>query len=181
MQLEISDELADIIYENATLLEELKMMYRNILCLFALFLTGCATYQELNPNPEIVPKEGQYEYLKNGDENFVLKRDEKYAIKFPRPEKNDFYLVLVGKNKPLLYCYLQNYFNAQIETTLTHSFGFKEGSIQKIFDENHASDSICIYPIDSMSAYYSWLIDTVRQETELALRYRYVQQWRYKI
>ncbi|MCX6120142.1 MAG: hypothetical protein NTX44_00780 [Ignavibacteriales bacterium] len=156
------------------------MMYRNILCFFALFLTGCASYVELIPNPEIVPKEGQFTNLKNGAENFILKKNEKYVIQFPRPEKNDFYLVLMGKTKPLLYCYIRNYFNAEIETTLTQSFGFREGSIQNTFDENPASDSICVYPIDSLSEHYSWLIDTVRQETELALRYRYVYQWRYK-
>jgi hypothetical protein len=156
------------------------MIYRNILCFFALFLTGCAAYEELIPNPEIVPKEGQFLYLKNGEENFILKKDEKYLIQFPKPEKNDFYLVLAGKSKPFLYCYIKNYFNAEVETTLTSSFGFREGSIQNIFDENPASDSISVYPIDSLSEHYSWLIDTVRQEAELTLRYRYVQQWRYK-
>jgi hypothetical protein len=156
------------------------MINRNILCLFALFLTGCAAYKELEPSPEIVPKEGQYQYLKNGDENFVLKKDNKYVVKFPRPEKNNFFLVLAGKNKPLLSSHLQNYFNAEVETTLTRSFGVKEGAIQKIFDENPASDSITVYTIDSMSTSYFWLIDTVKQETELALRYRYIHQWRYK-
>jgi hypothetical protein len=145
-----------------------------------LFLTGCAAYKELEPNPEIVPKEGQYKYLKNGDENFVLKKDKKYVVKFPRPEQNNFYLILAGKNKPLLYSHLQNYFNAEVETTLTRSFGFREGAVQKIIDENPASDSISVYAIDSLSTSYFWLIDTVRQETELALRYRYIHQWRYK-
>jgi hypothetical protein len=155
------------------------MINRNIFFLCALFLTGCAAYKELEPNPEIVPKEGQYKFLKNGDENFVLKNDKKYVVKFPRPEKNNFYLVLVGKNKPLLTSHLQNYFNAEVETTLTRSFGVKEGAVQKIFDENPASDSITVYPIDSMSTSYFWLIEEVKQETELALRYRYVHQWRY--
>jgi hypothetical protein len=161
-------------------LEDNTMTYRNFLCFCALFLTGCAAYEELNPNPEIVPKEGQYRNLKNGDENFILKKDNKYVIQFPRPEKNDFYLVLVGKNKPLLYCYMKHYFNAEIESTLTRSFGMREGSVQNIFDENPKSDSIAVYSIDSLSERYSWLIDTVRQKTELALRYRYVHQWRYK-
>ena len=156
------------------------MMYRNILCLFALFLTGCAAYQELQPDPEIVSKEGQYLPIKNGDENFVMKKGDKYVIHFPRPDKNDFYLVLVGKSKPLQYSYLENYFNAAIESTLTQSFGFKEGTVKKIFDVNPVSDSITVYPIDSLSGAYSWLIDTVKQETELAVRYRYVHQWRYK-
>ena len=163
-----------------TRLEELEMRYRTFLGFFALFIAGCAGYVELTPSPEIVPKEGQYVSLKNGSNNFVLKKDEKYVIKFPKPEKNDFYLVLMGQSKPFLYSHLENYFNAEVESTLTRSFGFREGSVQKIFDENPASDSISIYPIDSLSAFYSWLIDTVRQETELAVRYRYVHQWRYK-
>ena len=166
--------------ERQTPLEDLDMKYINIVCFLGLFLSGCAAYKELEPSPEIIAKEGRYNYLKNGDENFVLKKDNKYVIKFPRPENNDFYLVLVGKNKPLIYSHLQNYFNAEVETTLTRSFGFREGAVQKIFDENAASDSISVYSIDSLSTSYYWLIDTVRQETELALRYRYIHQWRYK-
>jgi hypothetical protein len=156
------------------------MTYRAILVFFVLFLAGCAGYVELTPIPEIVSKEGQYIELKNGSNNFVLKKDEKYVIKFPKPEKNDYYLLLMGQSKPFLYSHLENYFDAEVESTLTRSFGFREGSVQKIFDENPASDSIIVYPIDSLSAFYPWLIDTVRQETELAMRYRYVHQWRYK-
>jgi len=156
------------------------MINRNIVFLCALFLTGCAAYKELEPTPEIVPKEGQYKYLKNGDENFVLKNDKKYVVKFPRPEKNNFFLVLVGKNKPLLSSRLQNYFTGDVETTPTRSSGVQEGANRKIFDENPASDSMTVYSVDSMSTSYFWLIDTVKQETELALRYRYIHQWRFK-
>ena len=127
----------------------------------------------------MVPVEGQLRELKNKDENFKLKKDDRYIVNFPKPESENFYLVLIGKNKPKLHTYLKNFIDAEAESLLTRSFGFKEGSAQIIQDETAQNDSIMLYPIDSSSASYSWIIDTVREDVELGLRYRYVRQWRY--
>jgi hypothetical protein len=144
-----------------------------------LALSGCASFKELRPNPEIVPDEGQYQDLKNKDQNFQLKKDDRYLIRFPKPVREDFYLVLVGKSKPQIHSYLRSFFDVEADSTLTHSFGVKEGTNQVIQDEATKSDSVTLYSIDSASALYTWLIDTVREDVDLSLRYRYVRQWRY--
>ena len=155
------------------------MTVRSLIACTLIALSGCASFKELQPNPEIVPDEGQYRDLKNKDENFKLAKDDQYVVKFPKPAREDFYLVLVGKSKPKIHSYLKSFFDAEADSTLTHSFGIKEGTNQVISDQNVPSDSITLYPIDSSSALYSWIIDTVREDVDLALRYRYVRQWRY--
>ena len=155
------------------------MTVRSFIGISLIALSGCTTIEELQPIPEIVPSEGPYRDLKNKDENFKLKKNDQYFIKFPRPDREDFYLVLVGKNKPKIHSNLKSFFDAKAESLLTRSFGFKEGSIQLIPDENTQSDSVILYSIDSISASYSWIIDTVREDIDLALRYRYVRHWRY--
>ncbi len=155
------------------------MTIRSLIGILLIALSGCTSIKELVPNPGIVPVEGQLRELKNKDENFKLKKDDRYIVNFPKPESENFYLVLIGKNKPKLHTYLKNFIDAEAESLLTRSFGFKEGSAQIIQDETAQNDSIMLYPIDSSSASYSWIIDTVREDVELGLRYRYVRQWRY--
>ncbi len=155
------------------------MVIKRIIYFALLFVVGCISYKELQPIPEIIPAEGQVQSLKNREENFVLEKGDKYVIKFPRPSQNDFYLILMGYKKPIVYASLENYFDAETETVLTRSFGFKEGSVQKVKDETLRNDTLSIYSIDSMSSYYVWKIDTVRVDVELDMRYRYVFRWRY--
>ncbi|HVN47187.1 MAG TPA: hypothetical protein VMU30_00035 [Bacteroidota bacterium] len=155
------------------------MTIRSLVGVSLIVLSGCASIKELVPNPAISPAEGQFRELKNKDENFKLKQDDRYVVSFPKPESDNFYLVLVGNNKPKIHTYLKSFFDAEAETLLTRSFGFKEGAPQIIQDETVQNDSILLYPIDSSSASYSWIIDTVREDVELGFRYRYVKQWRY--
>jgi len=155
----------------------MKLQY--LMGILVFFAMGCATYKELQPLPEINPNEGQFNTLKNKEENFQLKKDELYFIKFPHPYGNDYFLVLMGESKPLIHSYMKNLYDAVAESIVTRSFGFTDGGIQSIQDLNEKSDSILIYPIDSLSNYYSWMIDTVREDIDLKLSYRYVQQWRY--
>ena len=128
------------------------MTVRSLIACTLITLSGCASFKELQPNPEIVPDEGQYRDLKNKDENFKLAKDDQYVVKFPKPARGDFYLVLVGKSKPKIHSYLKSFFDAEADSTLTHSFGIKEGTNQVISDQNVPSDSITLYPIDSSSA-----------------------------
>jgi hypothetical protein len=155
------------------------MTIRSLIGFSLIALSGCTSFKELTPNPEIVPSEGQYRELKNKDENFKLKKDDRYIVNFPKPESEDFYLALVGKNKPNIHSYLKSFFDAEAETLLTRSFGFREGSVQIIPDEAMKNDSVILYSIDSASASYSWIIDTVREDIDFSFRYRYVRHWRY--
>ena len=155
------------------------MTVRALIAVSFIALSGCASIKELQPNPEIVPDEGQYRDLKNKDENFKLTQGDQFVIKFPKPGREDFYLVLVGKSKPIIHSYLKSFFDVEAESLVTRSFGMTGGSVKMIPDENPRSDSVTLYSIDSASALYSWIIDTVRADVDLALRYRYVRQWRY--
>jgi hypothetical protein len=155
------------------------MKRQYIISVLFLFLIGCASYKELIPNPELISKEGTFNPIQNKDENFKLKKDDLYFIKFPRPAGNEYYLILTGPSKPLIHSYIKNLFDAEAESVVTRSFGFTEGGVETIESQKTKVDSLLIYPIDSLSAYYSWMIDSVREDTDLKMSYRYVQQWRY--
>ena len=131
-------------------------------------LNGCAAFTELKPKPEIVSAEGAYTELKNDKKNFVLKKDHKYFIKFPRVNADHFYLVLNISQKPLINSYL------------TQKFDDGKGEIIKIDDEMLTADSISVFPIDSSSWNFFWVVDSVRQDHLLRMDYRYVPAWRYK-
>jgi len=51
---------------------------------------------------------------------------------------------------------------------------------KKIEDETVKPDQISVYAIHAGTPVYYWIIDSVPQEFELSLKYRYVPQWRYK-
>ncbi|GEM_PF-446382 len=155
------------------------MKIHNIISVVLLLFIGCASYKELVPTPELISSEGTFNPILNKDENFKLKKDDLYFIKFPRPMGNEYYLLLMGPSKPLIHSYVKNLFDAEAESVVVRSFGFTEGGVELIQSQNIRNDSLLIYPIDSMSAYYSWMIDSVREDTELKMSYRYVQQWRY--
>lgn len=141
-------------------------LYGSILIL-SLFLAGCAAFKELEPKPELAPVERGYIELKDGKDNFELDKDKKYFIKFPPPLRDKFYLILVTRSKPALHDYL------------TSTFDNGKGPIIPIIDETISSDSISVYAIDRTTPTFYWVMDTVRQDLILSLRYRYAPQWRY--
>src|SRR5712692_3766728 len=131
------------------------------------FLSGCAAYKELEPDPELTTIERGYIELKDGKKTFELDKDKKYFIKFPRPTADHFNLVLITPVKPAL------------DANLTSTFDKGKGPINIIPNEASSSDSIYAYAIDTRVPVYYWIIETVRQDLVLSLKYRYVPQWRY--
>ena len=143
------------------------MQSKLLLALSLSLLAGCATFKELEPKPELSPLERGYIELKNDKEDFQLDKGKQYFIRFPRPLKPNFNLVLQTNAK------------RHLETYLTRTFDDGKGPIVRIPDEAPALDSSAVYPIDSSSVTFYWVIDTVRQDIGLNLRYRYVPRWRY--
>ena len=149
---------------------EYQFMKTRIAVLFLLsFLTGCASFKELEPIPPVQSGERGFIELRNDKENFVLKKDDKYFIRFPRPLDLHFYLVLQTNAKRKIH----NYF--------TSTFHDGAPPIVPIADEAADQDSISVFAIDSTNANYFWVIDTVFQDLPLAVHYRYVPQWRYTV
>ncbi|MBI3003899.1 MAG: hypothetical protein HYY49_00610 [Ignavibacteriales bacterium] len=134
----------------------------------ALF-SGCASFKELQPIPPVRSTEGGFIELQNDEENFLLMAQEKYFVKFPRSSDNHFYLVLETNLKKRVHNYL------------TATFNDGEGPIEPIPDETAGHDSMSVFPIDTSSAFFYWVIDTVSANVALTLRYRYVPQWRYTV
>jgi hypothetical protein len=141
-------------------------LYASILIL-SLFLTSCAAFKELEPEPDLSPFERGYIELKDGKDDFELDAGSKYFIKFPMPLKDHYYLVLTTREKPFLHSYL------------TRTFNDGKDSIIPIVDEAISNDSISVYAIDRKVPTFYWVIDEVRRDLVLTLRYRYVPQWRY--
>lgn len=143
-------------------------MNRHAVVWCALFvLSGCAAYKELSPKPELSPTERGYIELKDDDTYFMLEKDKKYYIKFPRPERNQFYLVLKLSSKRWL------------DTYLTTSFEDEERTKRMVPDEAAASDTMSVYAVDTFVPIYYWVIETVRSDGDLVMQYRYVPQWRF--
>ena len=132
-------------------------------------LTGCASFKELEPAPPVQSGERGFIELRNDKENFLLKKDDKYFIKFPRPLDLHYYLILQTRAKHKVHNYL------------TATFHDGEPPITPIADEAADQDSVSVFPVDSTNAFYFWVIDTVYQDLPLTLRYRYVPQWRYTV
>jgi hypothetical protein len=145
------------------------MKIRFAVPLLLLLFSGCATFKELEPVPPLQPAERGYIELRNDKENFLLKRDSKYFIKFPRPLDMHFYLVLQTNAKRKV----NNYFTA--------TFHDGEAPIVPIADESADHDSISVFAVDTMNANYFWVIDTVYQDLPLTVLYRYVPKWRYTV
>jgi len=138
-------------------------------CLFVLMLllSGCAAYKELSPKPPVISRELGYIELKNDKQNFTLEQGKKYFIQFPRPERDNFYLVLKTNIKPILTSYLAN--------------AFDDGALYnaRIADAAPKNDSLNVYPVDTRVPAFYWVIDTVRFDAELSMQYRYVPRWRF--
>jgi hypothetical protein len=133
----------------------------------ALFLAACSAYKELAPDPPLTPLERGYVELKKDTELFVLEKEGKYFIKFPGPVRDKFLLVLATDSKWALDAYLTKYFNDG------------DGPIIKITDDAGTSDSLFVYSLEMGVQTFYWVIDTVKMDVELSMRYRYVPHWRY--
>jgi len=133
-----------------------------------LFVTGCATYKQLQPKPEPSPVEQGYIELKHDQKNFELKKEKHYFIAFPGSQEDHFYLILDISDKK------------KIKTVFTSSLIDKKTLGEKISDETPYPDSISVFPIDNKIPQYFWVIDNVPENMVLTLKYRYAPQWRYK-
>ena len=140
----------------------------SLLVLSALFLMRCAAYKELKPDPEISFLEKGFIEIKDGDENFELKKDKKYFMVFPAPAEDDYYLVLEVADRPFL------------ETYFTKVFDDGKGPKIEIPDESADPDRVSVYPVDRSVQKFYWVIEQVRQDMPLDMDYRYVPRWRYK-
>jgi hypothetical protein len=143
------------------------MRSKILLALSLSLLAGCATFKELQPKPELAPLERGYIELKNDKEDFQLDQGKQYFIRFPRPIKDNFALVLQTNAK----WYFSSY--------LTRTFDDGKGPKVPIRDEAPREDSSLVYAIDLSSGTFFWVIDTVRQDIALHVHYRYVPRWRY--
>jgi hypothetical protein len=168
LSLELVGELPDIKL-NRCFQKSWRNGMNRLVAVFAalLVLSGCAAYKELTPKPELSPAERGYVELRNDDEYFKLEKDTKYFIKFPRPERNQFYLVLKLSSKRSLSYYL------------TSRFENGDGPKQEIADEWASNDTMSVYAVDTSVPEYFWVIEQVRNDVELVMHYRYVPQWRF--
>jgi len=144
------------------------MKTKLIILLSSLYLMGCAAYKELKPDPKVASVEDGYIEIKDGDDNFELKKDKKYFMKFPAPTSKNFYLVLNVENKDLM------------QTFLTPFFDDGKGEIIKIEDESEDPLIIINYPVDNSVQNFYWVIQSVTYDIILRMDYRYVPKWRYK-
>ncbi len=133
----------------------------------AVLLAGCATFKELEPEPEVFPSERGYIELSDDGDSFELENGNKYFIRFPHPVEVNTALVLATPEKPFLHAYL------------TDKFDDGEGPVNPLQDEATASDSLFVYFINPGVPTYFWVIDSVDHDLILKLRYRYMPQWRY--
>ncbi len=138
-----------------------------LLLLSLLLFAGCAAYKELSPDPPMVPLELGYIPLKDGDENFSLEKGNKYFLQIPGTGKDQFYLVLTTDKK------------WAIDPLLARFFDDKDGPGERIPDEGTDSDSMMVYPVDATAPTYFWVIESVKADIDLTLRYRFVPRWRF--
>lgn len=136
--------------------------------LTGILLSGCSSYKLLNPNPEIIPRESIYVDITNKDDNFELKKDKKYFIKFPAINQENFYLVL---RTPV---------SDKLSTYLTRQFDDGKPPIVRIENEAKANSNDEAYRLDQTVPTFFWVIDGVSEEVNLDLEYRYLPIWRYK-
>ncbi len=139
----------------------------SIFLISALFLVRCAAYKQLEPKPALNPAEDGYIELRNDKEYFKLKHDKKYFVTFPSPFGSDVFLVLDISSKPIISSYL------------TKTFKNGKGDIVKIPDQTPDPERLSVYPVDNSVQKFYWVIDTVRQDLDLHMKYRYVARWRF--
>lgn len=130
-------------------------------------LSGCATFKELEPEPLLTPQERGFIELTTDKDHFQLAEGKCYFIRFPRPVQDNYTLIL----RTNAAWYINSY--------LTRSFDDGKEPIVRMKDEAPATDSSSVYSIDMSAPTYFWVIDTVRQDVELRMQYRYVPRWRF--
>ncbi len=130
-------------------------------------LSGCATFKELEPEPLLAPLERGFIELKNDKDHFELAEGKCYFIRFPKPVQDNYTLIL----RTNAAWYINSY--------LTRSFDDGKEPIVRMKDEAPATDSASVYAIDMSAPTYFWVIDTVRQDVQLRMQYRYVPRWRF--
>jgi hypothetical protein len=135
----------------------------------ALFMMSCAPYKQLKPKPELSFGEQGYIELKNDKKDFELKKEKKYFIQFPAPKEDHFYIVL---DIP---------FKKKVTSYFTNSFADKKTVGPKLADETPFPDTMSVYPVDTKSPAFFWMIETGPQENLIMkMKYRYAPQWRFK-
>jgi hypothetical protein len=144
-------------------------MRKALFCSFAALalLAGCATFKELEPDPPLSPQERGFIELMNDKDHFFLEEGKSYFIRFPKPAEDNYTLLL--RTNAAWY----------IDAYMTRQFDDGKEPIVRMKDEAPVTDSTSIYSIDMASPVYYWVIDTVRQDVEMHLHYRYVPRWRF--
>ncbi|MEE2708633.1 MAG: hypothetical protein VYA69_03460 [Gemmatimonadota bacterium] len=149
------------------------MKLRYLVCItLSVSLAGCAAYSELNPKPPITSIEGDYIELtkarsQNKIEQFELKAEKQYYVRFPVASASNFYLVLRNNRQALMNTYLIATKPKKNETGV------------RMRDMAGGRVGIDAYPIPPTAEYYYWVVETVSQDLTLTLDYRYVPIWRY--
>ncbi|MFH0736667.1 MAG: hypothetical protein V1773_00960 [bacterium] len=144
------------------------MKLRLILVFVLFYAVGCSTFKELVPDPELSPIEKGYIQLKDDDENFELKKGDKYFIKFPKAIEKNFYVILSTSGKPSITSYFTDFFDDG------------KGDIKKLTDESNGIDSLLVYRIGQDKEFYYWVIEDVKNDILLSMNYRYSPIWRFK-
>jgi len=144
------------------------MKYLLILIAATWLLNGCAAYKQLEPKPPIVSSEGGFLPVRDDDQPFELKKEDKYYIAFPAPAENNFYLVVKTPNKKGFASFLTDALKDET------SYG------KKTADEYADSAQTSVYAIHSTRPSYYLLMEDLRDNFLLQMEYRYVPQWRFK-
>jgi hypothetical protein len=147
----------------------MKFKVLSVVIAITLFMMSCAPYKQLKPKPELSFAEQGFIELKNDKKDFELGKDKKYFIQFPAPKEDHFYIVL---SIP---------FKTKVTSYFTNSFADKKIVGAKLKDETPYPDTVSVYPVDTRSPAYYWMIETGQQEhLILKMKYRYTPQWRFK-
>lgn len=135
---------------------------------FGLCILSCAPYNELKPKPELNPAEGGYLPLMRDDKPFELKEGKQYYIAFPAPPEENFYIIINIPNK------------RKFASFFTPTLIDEKKTGEKIPDQTPFPDTQSVYPVSPKSPTYYWIVESVPQDIEVELRYRYAPQWRFK-
>ncbi|NUM70307.1 MAG: hypothetical protein HUU43_05625 [Ignavibacteriaceae bacterium] len=145
-----------------------KQYYLILLAFSVIFLAGCGAYKELEPDPEINFREGQLIKLDDDGDPFELSKGKKYFIKFPRPQFNDFFIVLTTPQ------------SAAFSGTMVTNFNDGDGPFKPITPDADKKDTLSAFPVDTLSQNYYYIFDNIPNEFNLEMRYRYVPVWRFQ-
>jgi hypothetical protein len=148
---------------------EMKLKVVCVVACASLFMISCAPYKQLKPKPELSFAEQGYIELKNDKKDFELGKEKKYFVQFPAPKEDHFYIVL---NVP---------FKKKVTSYFSNSLVDKKIVGTKLADETPFPDTISVYPVDTKSPAFYWMIETGAQDKlVMKMKYRYVPQWRFK-